>query len=435
MIPTRRFWFFLALGIPIALLGAVFTGMEKVLLPYNVGLFLAYFGTALAVPSSKRISVTRRFDQVLSVRASNRVEITIENESGTVLHGRLLDTPPDTFEADQPEQSIDIEDGRQAVLHYHAVPAVRGREEFGDVYLRLHAPLGLVDVIRTIPLTQEVKVYPNVLALREFDVLKQRGRLSLMGIRKARIKGQGTEFESLREYRDDDYRRIDWKSTARRNRLVVRDYETERNQPVLVCVDIGRHMMTEMDGVTKLDHALDACLMLLHAAASAGDLTGLLVYSDRVHRFIPPRKGRAQSGAILDAVHSLQADPVESNHVEAFSYLATRWKRRSMVVVFSDAEDESQARDIVAGLLALRRRHLVFTARVKDPRLRELEEVPLQQPTDLYKRSAALWYSTQRKRAEMVLSSVGLQSIDSEPQDLAQSLVTAYMIVKETAAL
>jgi uncharacterized protein (DUF58 family) len=270
-----------------------------------------------------------------------------------------------------------------------------------------------------------------VRALAEYDLLKQKGHLALMGVRRSRVKGLGTEFESLREYNDDDYRTIDWKSTARMGKLVVRNYEVERNQGVIVCLDVGRHMLAEVSGRRKLDYAIDSALMLMHAAQKMGDQVGLLMFSDYVGRYIAPKKGRAQVSAILDTVHGVHAEPVQPNYQAAFAYLSNRWKRRSLVVVFTDAENDDQAAELAVALGNLRKRHLVFVVRVADPRLREVLAAPLDQPTDLYRRAAAHWYFRDRKKAETRLSTGGLQSIEAEPQDLSAALVSAYLRVKE----
>jgi uncharacterized protein (DUF58 family) len=434
LIPTRRFWGLVFLGIPLALVGAVVPGFERVLIPYNLGLLIALLGTAWLTPKADKLSLRRKFDNVLSVRMPNRVELSLENLGRMGVTGRLREAPPEFFFADRVEFAFDLDEGGYQTLSYHITPYERGEEFFGDFTVRLLAPLGLVEVERVVAGREAVRVYPNVLALREFDLLRQRGKLSLIGIRKTRIRGQGTEFESLRDYHDDDYRRIDWKSTARRGKLVVRDYETERNQSVIVCVDIGRNMLAEVDGVTKLDHVLDASLMLIHAASSNNDLTGLLVFSDRVVNYVVPRKGRGHSASIIDAVHDLQPEVAESDYQNAFSYLASRYKRRSLVVIFTDAEETQQARRLREGLTALKR-HLVFVARVSDARIKELVSREIVEDRDVFTKAAALWYTNERQRAEMVLQSGGVRSIDAEPEELAQALVSAYLIVKETAAL
>jgi uncharacterized protein (DUF58 family) len=155
------------------------------------------------------------------------------------------------------------------------------------------------------------------------------------------------------------------------------------------------------------------------------------MFNDVVARWIAPKKGRAQVSAILDTVHGVHADPVQPNYQAAFAYLANRWKRRSLVVVFTDAENDDQAAELAAALGTLRRRHLVFVVRVADPRLREVLATPIEQPLDLYRRAAAHWYFRDRKKAETRLSTSGLQSIEAEPQDLSAALVSAYLRVKE----
>lgn len=434
IVPTARFWWLAALGIPLALLGAWVPGLESAVLPYDLLITLIMVGTGLWGRSNFSLIVRRRFDPVLSVRVPNTIKLDVENE-GAELKGRLRDEPARGFAAKGSEFDVRLRSEEERTYQYSVTPQERGSDFFRGTFVRILAPLGLCWVQIRPSTEQPVRVYPNVQAIKEFDLLKQRGRLNLMGIRKSRIKGLGTEFESLREYNEDDFRRIDWKTTARRGKLVVRDYEQERNQAVIVCLDVGRRMLSEVDGVRKLDHALDSCLMLLHAAAVAGDQVGLLVFGDAVKRYIPPRKGRNHNGVILEAVHSLTAEPVESNYSGSFSYLATRWKRRSLVVVFSDAEDAEQAADLVTALAPLARRHLIMVVRVSDPRLKELTGMSIQSEEDLYRKSAAIWYSNDRRKAESRLSSMGIHSIDSEPQDLSAALVSAYLRVKETSAL
>lgn len=431
IVPTRRFWWLLAGGVPLALLGAWAPGMEQLLLPYDALLFLALFVSPQLIPKPTSLVCRRETDAVLSVRVQNLVRLTLINDSSVPIKGRLRDEPPAEFDRDRDEFAFDLGPNREQLFRYHVRPRTRGDGMFRGTFIRLLAPLGLAEVEYRLPSDQPVRVYPNVQALREFDLLKQKGKLNQMGIRRTRIRGLGTEFESLREYNpDDDYRRIDWKSTARQGKLVVREYEQERNQSVILCIDAARHMLGEVDGVSKLDHALDASLMLMHAATVAGDHVGLLVYADVLHRYIPPKKGRGQTGAILDTVHALHAEPVEPNHTLAYGYLQSRWKRRSLVVLFTDAEDEAQARSLGKAIGPLLRRHLVMVVRVSDPRLAELTNLRIDGPRAMYKRAAALWYNAGRSKAEAQLSALGIQSIEAEPQELSAALVGAYLKVK-----
>jgi len=275
-------------------------------------------------------------DAVLSVRARNRIRVEIENEEDIALHGRIRDEIPSSFAAEGNEAPFHVNPGRAFSFDYFLMPPERGEYSFRATFLRIQCPLGLVERQLELNTEQPVKVYPNLLALREFQLLNQQGRLREAGIRKSRMRGAGTEFESLRDYaQGDDFRKIDWKATARRGKPIVREYEVEKNQAVVLCIDCGRHMMSEINGVRKLDLVLDAVLMLIQSALSAGDNVGLLAYGTDVIRYIPPKKGHRQLGILLNAMFNLVAEPIESDSVRAFAYLSSRHKRRSLIVNFT----------------------------------------------------------------------------------------------------
>jgi uncharacterized protein (DUF58 family) len=431
LVPTKRFWVLAAMGIPVAALGAILPGFEWLLIPYNVLIFsLLLIGHRIA-KKWDFIQVKRVVDPILSVRTPNVVRLEVTNESDQPIRVTLRDEPPAAATSTKHEFNLLLQPGKVQEVTYTVTPLERGPEEFHGTFLRHRDPFGLSELFTKLDNQQDVRVYPNVLAIREFEMLKQRGRLDLMGVRRSRIKGLGQEFESLRDYNEDDYRTIDWKASARRGRLVVKNFEQERNQGLVVCIDCGRHMMGTVKGVRKLDYALDSGLMLMHAAERAGDQIGLLVFNDLVHRWIAPKKGRAQVAAILDAIHALEPEPVESDPLRAFAHLASRWKRRSLVVVFTDAEEGDQAGALAAGLASIRRRHLVMVVRVSDPRLREIKSMAVTDERSLYLKAAGRIYDQERSEAGRILALAGIDSLESEPEELSARLVSAYLRVKE----
>ncbi|HWA82759.1 MAG TPA: DUF58 domain-containing protein [Fimbriimonadaceae bacterium] len=435
MVPTKRFWLMVALGIPVAVVAGV-AGAPLLGIAYNLALIAVAWVTGRMGPSPASLKVKRTFDPVLSVRTPNKILLTLTNESLEPIKGILRDEPPPQFSTSQREFRLNLDAEREIEIEYTLTPNERGSETFKGTYVRLACPLGLVVRQERLPTEEPIRVYPNVLALREFDLLKQKGRLREMGIRRSRMRGLGTEFESLREYAEgDDYRKIDWKASARHAKLVVRQFEQERNQAVVLVIDIGRHMLAEVNGVRKLDHALDACLMLTNAAAAAGDFVGLLVYSDVVRRYIPPKKGRNQIGMIIEALHDLVAEPIESDPGAAFAFLASRWKRRSLVVTFTDLEDPDRAKSLTAALGPQARRHLLLLARVSDPKLKEALNPPMEKVEDMYLSAAAGLLVADRKAATSVLSAANIHNLEAEPQELAASLVSFYFDVKERSLL
>ncbi len=435
MVLTKRFWLLAALGIPLAALAAAI-GQPILAVGYDVLLLAAAYASTRLAPQESNLRFARKFDPVLSVRAANQITLVLENDGPEPIRGELRDEPPPEYQASQRQFDIDIAPGDLKELRYTLVPEERGANEFRGTWLRIDCPLGLAQKQVVLPTEQPIRVYPNVLALKEFDLLNQRGRLNEIGIRRSRMRGLGMEFESLREYAEgDDYRKIDWKATARKGKLVVRQFEQERNQSIILCIDVGRHMLAEVNGVRKLDHVLDALLMLTNAASIAGDAVGLLVYADQVRQYLPPAKGRRQVTAIVDAIHDLVAEPIESDPVAAFGYLSARWKRRSLLVCFTDYEDPDRAGDLVMAIGPMARRHLAIVVRVTDPRIDEITRSRVETVPQMYLKASATMLSEDRRAAASAMAAAKLHTLDSEPQDLARKLVNYYFTVKERSLI
>ena len=425
--PTARFWWLAAAGVPLAAVAAGL-GAPLAAVAYDVGLVAVAVASARLGPDPKRLRITRRRDPVLSVRRANRVTLVVENEGDAAIAARLRDEPPPHWTASEREFDVALRPGALAERSYSVVPPERGSDAFRATFVRVRCPMGLVERQVRLDTREEVRVYPDVLALKEFGLLRQTGRLREMGIRRSRQRGQGTEFESLRHYTEgDDFRSMDWKATARRGEPIVRRHEAERNQAVIVVLDLGRAMLAEAEGVVKLDRALDALLMLAQAAALAGDQIGLLAYDDKVRLWVPPAKGRAQVGLLIRAASDLQASPAASDPVGAFASLSAKWKRRALVVVFSDADDAEAAGPLAAALGPLSRRHRVLLCRVADPKLAAARKTPLELPDGMYLRAAAALLDDDRRTAGGVLSGAGVRVLEADPEELAAALVGAYL--------
>jgi uncharacterized protein (DUF58 family) len=435
IVPTKFFWALVALGIPIAFLGAAVPGLEKLVIPYNIIIFTTLIVSGVLARKWDILQIDRSADDILSVRVPNVVKLTVENQSSQPLRVIVRDEPPNGCVLTQHEYKMRLPALGKKSFSYTITPMRRGNDSFKGTYVRWLAPLGLAWVQKKFDTEAPAHIYPNVLAVREYELLKQRGQLSLMGVRRSRAKGLGQEFESLRDYNDDDFRTIDWKASARKNRLVVRNFEQEKNQGLIVCFDVGRHMLGEVQQVSKLDCSLDAGLMLMNAAEREGDQIGLLVFSNIVERWIAPKRGRAQVAALLDAIHDLHADPVQPDYDRAFAHMAAKWKRRSLVVVFTDVENELEATELARSLGVLNRRHLLMVVRVSDPRLRELKKQEISSDRALHHRAAALVCDQERLSAAEVLVANGIQTIEAEPQDLSAALVTAYLSVKKRSLI
>lgn len=436
MVFRAPFFALLGGGILLAVLGSFDETFFSLVWPYNAGVLLLAVLAYGTTPTGRTVSIQRKVDPVMSVRVPNLVRVLLRNEGNTPLTFRYREEPPDEFAVDRREFDVTLHPGEEKELRFHVTPAERGDFFFRDSFIRLKSFGGLVFRQGRLPTREIIHVYPNILALRKFDLLKQRGHLRQIGIRRSRLKGVGTDFESLREYvSGDDYRKIEWKATARSRKLVVREFEAERNQPVILVIDYGRLMMADVDTTEKIDHVLDSALLLCNAAAAANDQVGLLVYADRVERWVPPKRGKSQVGFIVEALHALRAEPIEADAKGAFSYLAARWKRRGLVVVFTEIETEESARELITVLGPLSKRHICLVVTVADPEVRKTALARVQDSNTMFTKSAALIYQEEREIARLLLNQAGVRTLDAEPTELGAALVGYYLDIKATAQL
>ena len=247
-------------------------------------------------PAGDAWQAARRHDTRLSLAADNRIDVDVTlRRAIRPLRLWLRDDPPPTFRLKPAARVLEgmATPGKTTTLTYHANPPRRGDYAFGDIFLRWESPLGLIRRQTCIKAGAPVKVYPNLVDVRKYDLLLRRNRLADLGLRTARIYGTGNEYERLREYLpDDEYRRINWKATARRGKPITTEYQVERSQNVVILLDTGRMMRSPVGDIAKLDYAVNAVLLLTYVATQKGDKVGLLAFADAVSTWMSPRGGQ-----------------------------------------------------------------------------------------------------------------------------------------------
>ena len=309
---------------------------------------------------------------------------------------------------------------------------VRGAYEFGDVYLRCRSPWGFLVAQRRIAHRHTCRIYPDIVRVKDYLVTRRTLSAAAPHLRSTPLRGIGSEFESLRDYEEgDDIRRIDWKATARLNTMIARNYEIEHFRNVVVLIDRGRLMAGKAGNGVKLDHAVDAALMVCGVALDGGDRCGLLVFDQEVLAYLPPRGELQQLQHILDTLYDLQPVLVESHFRRAFIHLQTKLTRRSLVLVLSDVMDVEASRTTMHGLLALSKRHLVVFAALRTPEVEAV--VDSADDSDLGPYRKAVAYRLLQERTEVLakLEKGGVHVLDVRPSDLTVPLVNKYIELRE----
>ncbi|WP_375760049.1 DUF58 domain-containing protein [Corallococcus exercitus] len=388
-------------------------------------------------PHARDLEAHREVEPILSSGVDNAVRWELRSRTDLPVRGELRDEPPLDVESHGHRQPFSLEAGGAATrLTYRVRPPARGDARFGDVNLRLMGPLGLCSRQVKLPAARDVKVYPDLSALSREALTLARASEAVSARTLLRKSVEGREFESLREYRPgDDYRHIDWKSSARHGRTLVRTWQPERNQPVLLLLDCGRHMAGRVQGRRKLDHAVDAALRLARVSLDAGDVVGVLAFASDVRAFLPPRKGAEHLRLITESLYRAEAGLEESDYGRAFDFAFARQTRRALVVLFTDLVDPDASAALLTRTLALRPRHLPVVASLLDE---DLEAAATDVPGDApsaYARQAASRMEAEYRRTATTLRDAGALVVRAPARGFGAAALNVYLDVKARGRL
>ncbi len=377
--------------------------------------------------------VTRDVAPVLALGVHVTVGLTLRSRSARACRLLVHDHHPDCLRTEGLPIRVLLPSTAVARLDYRAVPVARGRARFEGVAVLAASPLGLWHRRMTCGQPQDVRVYPDFASLMRYSLLAAGQRVDQLGIHKRRRRGTGLEFHQLREYRPGDPPgQIDWKATSKRLQLIAREYQDEQGQQVMLLLDCGRRMRAKDDELAHFDHALNAVLLLSHVALRQGDSVGLATFGG-VDLRLAPRRGAAAVNRLLDATYDIEPTVYASDPAQALEDVASRLRKRSLIVLVSNTG--GAAPGLVPAARALARRHLVLFAALREA---SLDALPAEEPVDLasaLRVSAARLVLGRRRRDIELLRAAGLLSLDVTPAELAPALASAYFAIKASRAL
>jgi len=360
-------------------------------------------------------------DSLLALRVTNRAAQSIQVDA-------IDELPADLAPLDPVFTGIRIGPHLTAELPYSVRPTLRGDRPLGRVVLFQRSPLGFLRRRVTAPEGETLRVYPDTRRFLGREALDPRRIRSELGIRPSRRRGEGMDFESLREYVvGDDPRRIDWAATARRGRLVTRLYQHEQNHTIVIAVDTSRLMGTSCGRRTKLDHAVDAALALSLAALAHSDRVELVVFDSQVRGHVSPRVHRGELGPLVELLRHAQPRPVEANYERLVSSLAARRRQRALVVMLTDFVEAGSA-GLEVPLQVLRRRYRTLLVAIRDPILARLEPgKAATQSSNLYERLVLDDLQRDRETALARLRRSAVQTLDLPPESIVAPLLNRYL--------
>lgn len=429
IVPTRRFVVLAFVAAGVASLAGFVPGVDIAWVALD-GIIALLAGIDALFARGRRVEIERKAAQIFSVGRANAVTLLLHNTSSRVLRGTVMDDPLADATAHGLPLHFELPAHGTLALKYEVTPTRRGKRTLDSVTVRYALPLGLFQRQERVALPQDVDVYPDVHAARALDMLRRQGREDAR-VGSLRARGGDTEFERLRPYQvGDEIRHVDWRASARRDDLVVRQYQAESNQNVVFAIDTGRGMRGESHGITSIDRALGAALLAADVALRGGDRAGLFTFDDKPRSFLRPTGGRSGGRKLTRAAHALDAGLSATDYRTAMVFLKTQMKARSLFVVFTNLLEPRSARDLAAAVKSLMPRHLPLCVLMRDEEVEALATAPIASENDALVRAAAAESLAWRDGIVRTLKNAGALVLDARPDEITPLLVKRYLEVK-----
>lgn len=398
----------------------------------DVAIGLVAIADLATLKGAGRMRVERRCGTVGSLGEPHEIELTVINLGRLGRLFRARDDLPDTFTAEPAEFVVRVPARGEAALWYTAVPRRRGTYTLRRLDALVSSRLGFWQRAISWPVETTVRVYPDIRQIARYTVLARRDRLNTLGVRRSRRLGSDNEFERLRDYMEgDEPRHMDWRATARRRKLTVRAHQVNQSQRIVFMIDCGRMMAGDTGGgLSPLDHAFNAMLMLAHVALIRGDQVGLLAFSDRILGYVPPTGGPKRIRRLVYAVHNIFPELVEPRYDRAFVELEKRCRKRSLLVLMTNLFDDVSAQIVGDHLASAVGRHLPLGVVLRDHDIFALADSAQSHGPGLYEGAAAAALLNWRERALASLRLRGILTLDVFPDDLTAPLINQYLQIK-----
>ena len=369
--------------------------------------------------------------QRLSNGDQNELQLQVVNHCNFKLSLDLIDELPVQFQFRNFKISIQLESAEEKKLAYTVRPLTRGEYHFGKINAFLKSPLNLIERHFTVEEPFLMKCYPSFIKLRQFELMAISNRLSDTGIKKIRRIGHSSEFEQIKEYViGDDIRTINWKATARRDQLMINHYRDERAQQVYCLVDMGRIMKMPFDGMTLLDHSVNASLVLGHVAWIKEDKPGLIGFSKKVSYMVNADRKGNQLLRLQEALYNATTDFSESNYDVLLSTIRTKITQRSLLLLFTNFETLSGLKRQMKYLRKMASQHLLVLIFFENTELKELLAKKPQSTFEIYEQTIAAKFDHEKRQISKELQQYGILSVYTTPEKLTVNTLNKYLEIK-----
>lgn len=382
------------------------------------------------------VSVQRDAPDRFSNGDENKVKLLLRNSYPFTVNAAIIDEVPVQFQHRDFKLNCVLRAGQELVVQYTLRPVERGEYTFQDIHVFAKSPLQLVVRRITTPAAQMVKVLPSFLALRHYEIKAHASQLAEAGNKRIRKLGSSLEFEQIKEYvRGDDIRTMNWKATARRAQLMVNNYTDERSQQIYCVIDKGRVMKMPFEGMTLLDYAINATLIVSRVALIKQDKAGVITFSEQPGSVLPADRKAAQMNSILQTLYSQETRFLESDYEKLYTLIRTRITQRGLVILFTNFESMSGLERQLPYIRSIAQHQLVLVVFFENTELKQLTESEVNNIEELYIRTIAEKFAHEKRLIVKELQKHGILAILTTPQKLTIDTVNKYLELKARQAI
>lgn len=381
------------------------------------------------------IEAERFLTDRLSNGDDNKILLRLKNNYDHKVSLMVIDELPFQLQERKWRRKLDMAADSEMELDYFIKPQERGEYSFGSINVYVNGPLSLVRRRYIFKQEQSVKVYPSYVQMRRYE-LKAIGTLQETGVKRVRRLGHSMEFEQIKEYvRGDDYRTLNWKATARHGNFMVNTFTDERSQQIYCIINKGRVMKMPFEGMTLLDYAINASLVLANVALQKQDKAGLITFAQSLDTFIPADKKPTQINHILENLYKQQTNFLEPDFEKLFSAVRNRITQRSLLILFTNFESFESLQRELPSLKRLAHYHLLMVVFFENTELKQLTESKAKRTEDIYIKTIAEKYRYEKQLIAKELKKHGIISVLSTPQKLTVNSLNKYLELKKKQSI
>jgi uncharacterized protein (DUF58 family) len=401
-------------------------------------LFLLFLFTdiILLFGSKGKIGGKRKLPDKLSNGDQNPIPLELTNGYLFPVRLKIIDEVPFQFQKRDFKITHTLKKGARHSIAYQVRPVTRGVYQFGSLNVFASTQLGLLSRRFTFDAEAEVPVYPSFLQLRKYDLLAFSQKLALHGLKKIRRIGHTMEFEQIKDYvLGDDIRNINWKATAKRSQLMVNQFQDEKSQPVYSIIDKGRIMKMPFDGLSLLDYAINATLVISNIAIKKHDKAGMFAFSNKIENRVVAERRSSQMQLILETLYNLKTEFVESDFSRLYIDIKRNINQRSLLLLYTNFETMDALHRQLPYLQALAKQHLLVVIFFENSELKAFTQEKVNGVQQIFEQTIAEKFVYEKKLIVNELNKHGIQALLTQPENLTVNTINKYLEIKARGLL